>query len=346
MIGKDDPSTVEYLKYDDRVARSNGDSQMPKIDEECSSISSQTDFITNEEMLIRVNGSEKIRRKISNLDNGYYSDTSMSPKKGVTIASTSDTKHSHSNPSGDYIQSSESPYVDDSIALQQHNMSPLSDPNESYSSLSQLQTSEDPQTTPISNNDNLGEYVADSMEMERYNSSVDVAPADLGYVDHNTAVNQHTTKQVVPYSPDADMDMKIDKDSNSFPYVAVNEDPITSMPSINKLGSSYNAHSDTKEKDHNSDLLSYLQNVTVADSQDIDGIYVDHSFPVQQSNTAEQTINTAEQTVNTAKQTINTAEQAIDTTEQTLLHETNSASSISHEYTQENDDGGYISELI
>ena len=330
MIGKDDPSTVEYLKYDDRVARSNGDSQMPKIDEECSSISSQTDFITNEEMLIRVNGSEKIRHKISNLDNGYYSDTSMSPKKGVTIASASDTKHSHSSPSGDYIQSSESPYVDDSIALQQHSMSPLSDPNESYSSLSQLQTSEDPQTTPISNNGNLGEYVADSMVIEHCNSSVDVAPADLGYVDHNTAVNQHTTKQVVPYSSDADMDMKIDKssaDSNSFPYVALNEDPITSMPSINELGSSYNAHSDTKEKDHNSDLSSYLQNVTVAGSQDMDGVYVDHSFPIQQSNT-EQTV----KTVNTAKQT--------------LLHETNSDSSINDEYTQENNDGGYISELI
>ena len=268
MIGKDEPSAVEYLKYD----RVTSDSQMSKIDEECSSIYSQTDFITNEEILIRVNGgdaSEKQHHKTSKLD------TSMSPKKGLPIASTtSDTEDLHSSPSGDHIQSSESLYFDDSIALQQHSMSPLSDPNESYSgSLPQLQSSEDPQIVSISNNDNLGGYVADSMAIDQYN----VAPVDLGYLD--TAVNQHTTKQAVPYSSDADMDMKIHKSSDSFPYI---EDPIASMPCINdQLVSSCNAHGDTKEKDHNdSDLSSYLQKVTVASSQAMDGVYVDHSFPV------------------------------------------------------------------
>ena len=190
MIGKDEPSTVEYLKYD-RVTRSDSDSQMPKFDEECSSITSQTDFITNEEMLVHVNGSdasEKQHRKTLKLDNGYHSDTSMSPKKDLPIASTNDTDHLHSSPSGDYIQSSTSPYVDETIALQQHSMSPLSDPNKSYSSLSQIRSSEHPQAASVSNSDNLpllvdkGEYIAESMAMEECNSSVDVAPEELGYI--------------------------------------------------------------------------------------------------------------------------------------------------------------------
>ena len=179
MIGKDEPSTVEYLKYD-RVVRSNySDSQMPKIDEECSSISSHTDFITNEEMLIRVNGgeaSEKQQRKALKLDKGYYSDNSISPNRGLLIASTSNTEQLHTSPSGDYVQSSVMPYVDDSIALQQPSMLPLCDPNESHSSLSQSHSSEDPQITSISNSDSLsnqGHYVADSIAIEQCNFPVD-----------------------------------------------------------------------------------------------------------------------------------------------------------------------------
>ena len=214
---------------------------MPKIDEECSSISSHTDFITNEEMLIRVNGgdtSEKQQHKALKFDKGYYSDNSMSPNRGLPIASTSNTEQLHTSPSGDYVQSSVMPYVDDSIALQQPSMLPLCDPNKSHSSLSQLQSSKDPQITSISNNDSLsnqGHYVDHNMAIEQCNSSVDATPVDQGYFDYNTAVNQDTTKQAVPYSTDADIDMKIHKssdDSDSFPYVALNEDPINSTPSL------------------------------------------------------------------------------------------------------------------
>ena len=325
MIGKDEPSTVEYLKYD-RVTRSNSDSQMPKIDEECSSINSQTDFITNEEMLTCVNGGDANEKQHRKTDNGYSSDTSMSHKKlGLPIASTNNTEQLDSSPSGDYIQSSISPYVDETIALQQHSMSPLSDPNKSYSSLSQLQSSEHPQPALVSNSDNLvdnGEYVAESMAIKRCDSSVDVVFVDFGYLDYNAAVDQNVTKQAVPYSSDADTDTKIHKpsaDSDSFPYVALNDNPTGSMPCINdQLGSSCIAHDDTKG---NADL-SYLQKVGVAGSEAMDGIYFDHSSPVQQSDT----------------------EQIVNTTEQTLLHETDSTSSISFEYIQETNDGGYISE--
>ena len=64
---KDEPSTVVYLKYN-RVARSNcSDSQMPKIDEECTLVSSHTDFKTNEEMLIHVNGGDASKKHHVNL---------------------------------------------------------------------------------------------------------------------------------------------------------------------------------------------------------------------------------------------------------------------------------------
>ena len=140
------------------------------------------------------------------------------------------------------------------------------------------------------------------------------APVDQGYFDYNTAVNQDTTKQAVPYSTDADIDMKIHKSSNnsdSFPYVALSEDSTTSLS--NQLESSYNAHDNTKGEDYTEvRQLQYAMNSVNVDHHD--------SSPIQQSN-AELTIN------------------------ETLLHETNSNSSISYEYNiQENNDGGCISE--
>ena len=245
---------------------------MPRIDEECSSISSHTDFITNEEMLIRINDGdarEKQQHKTLKLD----SDTGMS--HGLPIASTSNTKQLHSGPSGDYIQSSVSPYVDDTIALQQHSMSP----NDSLS--------------------NQGEYVADSMAIEQCNSSVNVVPVDLGYLDYHAAVNQQITEQAASYSTDADVNIKTLKSSDNpdpFPYVVLNEDSAT--PLSNQLGSSYNAHGDIKGEDYT---------VTEVKQYAMNGVYVDHcdSSPVQQ-----------ELTVN-----------------QTLLHENSS------EYIQENDNG-------
>lgn len=327
MIGKDEASTVEYLKYD-RRNRSNGHSQMP--DEECSSITSQDDSVTNEEMLIHVYGdntSKKQHHKLSKLDNGYYSDGSMSPKK---LLPNADTKCLHSNSSGDYIQSDVTPYFEETIALQQHTLSPLSDPNKGYSSFSLSKSSQDPQKVATNNSDSLpiladdGEYFADSMAVDHFNTSTDVTPINLGYHDYNTAVNQNNIEETIPCSCDPESVMVVHDplaDTNSFPYVALNED---FMPSINdQLGANYISHDDTKERKSISDNPPYLREVTdTSSSQELHNVYMDHGFPMQHNNTDSETA----------------------TIEQTLLQKTNSETPINFGYIKECGKGVYISQ--
>ena len=324
VIGKDDPSTVEYLKYD-RIARSNADAQMPKIDEECNSIASLSDFLTNEEMLTRVYGNSASRKqhfKAIKLDNGYYSDTSMSPKKDVPGTLNDDANHLHSDLSGDYVESS--PYVDDTVALHQQN--PLSCIDPPYTSLSQM---EDPLMVPSDSGDNPptqaneGEYGADGMMIEQCGSPIDVISVDLGYLDYNAAFNQNNAKQTVPYLPVAGASMisnKPSSDCNSFPYVKLNEDSLSSIPSdqfISRFSSK--THGETREIN---DSSSYLHTATVAGTQATEDANVNPSFTAQQSGT----------------------EQMINVANQTLLHKTTTNSSIEFEYMEENNDDSYISE--
>ena len=316
MIGKDDPSTVEYLKYD-RIARSKDG--MPKIDEECNSIDLMSDFVTNEEMLTCVYGSSTSKKqhfKAMKLDNGYYSDTSMSPKD-LPVTLNGDTNHLHSDPSGDYVQSS--PYVEDTIALHQQNLSSFIDPP--YTSLSQMQ---DPPMVPSTSNDNPptlaneGEYVADGMMIEQCGSSIDVTSVDLGYLDYNAAINQNNAKETASYSAVAGANMIFHKPSsecNSFPYVRLSEDLMSSMHS-DQFGSSCIEHGETGEMN---DFPS-LHTATVTDIQVAEDA---NSFITPQKSGTEQMINV---------------------TDQALSHKTTTNSSIDLECMEENNDGSYISE--
>ena len=326
MIGKDEPSTIEYV----RITRSRSRSQMPKLDEECSSITSCVDSMTNEEMLIHVYG-ENVSNKHHNpskYDNSYYSDSSMSPKKLLPDTSVSDTKRLHSNSSGDYIQTDATPYFEESVALQQHIMSPLSDRNIGYSLLSQ--GSQDLQINSVNNSDsvpivtNEGEYYAESMAVDESNTSIDTAPMkDMGYLDYNTAISQSSTEQTVPFSHDPGSVHKPLSDTDSFPYVALNEDSITPT-------SDQPEASDAKK--NISDFSPYLQKVTDSDcsssssssSQELDSDYTDHySLAMQDDSTA-------------VKMTI---------AKHIPPHKTNSSSSINFGYIKESSDvDGYISE--
>ena len=283
MIDKDEASTLEYF----RIARSISHSQMPKLDEEHSSIASCVDSMTNEEMLIHVYG-ENFSNKHHNpskYDNGYYSDTSMSPKKFLPNISVSDIKRLHSNSSGDYIQTDGTPYFEESVAL--HIMSPLSDRNIGYSLLphdSQVLQINNSGSVPIVINE--GEYFAESMAMDESNTSTDTPPIkDMGYLDYNAAINQNSTEQTVPFSHDPGSVHKPLSDTDSFPYVALNEDSITPT-------SDQPEASDAKK--NISDFSPYLQKVTDSDcssssssSQELDSDYIDHySLAMQDDSTA------------------------------------------------------------
>ena len=317
MIGKDEASTVEHF----RITRSISRSQMPKLDEECSSIASCVDSMTNEEMLIHVYG-ENVSNKHHNpskYDNGYYSDTSMSPKKLLPNTSVSGTKRLHSNSSGDYIQTDATPYCEESVALQQHIMSPLSDTNIGYSLFSQ--GNQDLQINSVNNSasvpvlTNQGEYFDECMAVNDSNTSIDRPPIKvMGYLDYNTAISQSSTEQTVPFSHDPGSVHKPSTDTDSFPCVALNEDLITPL-------------NDAKE--NISDFSPYLQKVTdcrnsSSSSQELDSAYIDHySLTMQHDSTA-------------TKMTI---------ADHIPFHKTNSASSINIGYIKESSDvDGYISE--
>ena len=356
MIGKDEPSTVEYLKYE-KIANSDSNSQMSKIDEECSSIISQTGFISiaNEEMLFQVYGGNASKDKLqmtSKLDNGYYSKTSMSPKKISLSASSSDAKHLHSSLSGDVIQSSIVPYNEDAIALQEHSTLSPSDENSGNSTnknqlpetvaplavdgvlfkskgdnlnktcvlISQLQSIEDPEITnntglPILTN--KGKYIA---TVDQYNNSADTAPIDLKYIDYDAVVDQEDEKQAALLSHDAESIMihKPLNDSLSFSYVP-NRDKITSVSPVNdQFGVNYIQHDDAKEKSPVFGFSSHLHKVTANSdgcsfqATDLEGAYIDHSNVVQHNNITE-----------------------------TTSMQSNSST---FRYMEKNDDGGYISE--
>ena len=325
MIGKDEASTIEYF----RITRSISCSQIHKLDEEYSSITSCVDSMTNEEMLIHVYG-ENVSNKHHNpskYDNGYYSDTSMSPKILLPSTSVSGTKRLHSNSSGDYIQTDVTPYCGESVALQQHIMSPLSDTNKGYSLLSQ--GNQDLQINSVNNSasvpvlTNQGEYFDESMAVDDSNTSIDRPPIkDMGYLDYNTAINQSITEQTVPFSRDAGSVHKPLPDTDSFPYVALNEDliiPVNDQPRA----------SDAKE--NIPDFSPYLQKVTdcsnsSSSSQELDSAYIDHyGFAMQHDSTR-----------TSMKMTI---------AKHNSLHKTNSVSSINIGYIKESSDvDGYISE--
>lgn len=307
MISKQ-ASTVENLKKY-KIVKSDNNSQIHGIDEECSSITSQTDFITNEEMLIHVYGdktSKKQTYRTSKPDNGYYSDTSMSSKKTSSGASNGDTENADLSPGGDYIQSTFAPYFDDVIALQQHTAYPLNDPNNS-SSFSQLKNDKIASSIGVLRLPSEGEYVADSMAVEWHNTSADVAapvnlgyldynateevvpcsndtnavPVDLGYLDYSSAFNNNSTEPGAPSSHDAELNMMIPKplvDSDSFPYVQLDEDSVASTNS--QFGVNCTVHDDTKGK------KDYLLPLHTTNNNEI-GVYIDHTCSVQQcTNTA------------------------------------------------------------
>ena len=325
MIGKDQPSTVEYLKYD-RVARSTDNFQLLEVDEESQSIASQSDLVTNEEILIHLNGrNSKKQHLITSIpNNDYNTDTNMTPKIGLLSTSTDDV------PNGDYIQSRFSPYVEDTIALQKQGLPPQIDPHKNNTSLSEVKNSEHPQIASTSNNDTQPipatkrEYFSDSsiaMGKCISRSFIDATPVDLR---HLHAINHDNAKQTGPYSPDAEANMinqKPSSDVNSFSCVTLNEDAVTPISS-NQLASDYIAHGNTThQKDHFSDL-SYLQEVSTSNTQILNSVYIDHSFAVQHASTGN--------IINTAKQT--------------LLHKPYLNSAPDFQYVKETSDGGYVSE--
>lgn len=240
--------------------------------------------MTTEEMLDHVYGdniSKKQHQKHSKFDNGYYSDTSVSPKHCLPSPLT-DSEHSHSNPSDGYIQSDVTPYYEETVALQQHTTPPLSDPSEKYSSVSQLQSRQDLHNIDSAYNDdslpilsNEGEYFADSIAIDQCDASVNVTtPADMEYLDYNTAVSQYSVEKTIPCSHDAETVTKIHKplvNSDSFSYAALKEDSMPSKPSMDdQLGANYIAHNDnaateqatieqTQLHDTNSESSSYIK---------------------------------------------------------------------------------------
>ena len=256
--------------------------------------------MTTEEMLDHVYGdniSKKQHQKHSKLDNGYYSDTSVSPKHCLPSPLT-DTEHSHSNSSDGYIQSDVTPYYEETVALQQHTTPPLSDPNEKYSSMSQLQGSQDLHIDSAYNDDSLpilsneGEYFADSIAIDQCDASVNVTtPVDMEYLDYNTAVSQYSIEKTVPCSHDAETVTKIHKplvNSDSFPYAALKEDSMPSTPSMDdQLGVNYIAHNDNKGKNRIFNFSPYITaSSSSSSSQAVDGVYIDHNFPKQHNNAA------------------------------------------------------------
>ena len=253
----------------------------------------------------------------------------MIPRKGLLSTSSDDTGNV---PSGGYIQSSFSPYFEDTVALQQQNLPSCIDPYKSYTSLSDMKNNKDPQIAPTSNNDDPPtqaierEDISDSIAMRQSTSisCIDATSVDLRSLDITTAINQNNGRQTAPYSPDAEANMIMQKplsDFNSFPYVTLNEDPVTPISS-NQLASDYIARGNTiHEKDHFSDL-SYLQEISTSDIQTLDGVYIDQSFAVQHAST----------------------EDIIDTAKQTLLHKPYLNSAPDCQYVKDTSDGGYVSE--
>lgn len=308
MIGKDEASTIEYIKK----ARSICHSEMPKVDEECSSVASCVNSMTNEEMLIRVYGNNVNNKphNPSKLDNGYYSDTSVSSPKRLlpANASVNNTMRLPLYSSGEYIQSEATPYFEETVAMKQGN--------------------QDLQINSVNNSDsvpmlaNEGEYSAESIAVDENTTTIDALSKDMGYVDYNTAISQSSTEQTVQLSHDpgsVKMIHKLLADTKSFPYVVLHEDSIA--PINDQLG-----ENDAEESI--SDYSPYLQNVNdcsraSSSSQEMDSVYTDHyNFAIQH----------------------NRADMKMTIAKQTPLHKTNSVSSIDFGYIKASSNDGYVPE--
>lgn len=353
MIGKDEASTVEYLKYE-KMAQSNSQSEM--LNEECGSINSQTDFITNEEMLTHLYGKTQHIKP----NDGYYSDSSMILKKGlpnghIPAQSSGEYIQSSSDPYFDdaigtenqrmsniksqsgreYIHSSNDPYFDDTIAMEQFRTSPPSIKtkattdidDESTSTTVELLTKEhfdDPNNGYSSSFQQslqtasiTAEYIPDRVVADQYNNtSVDVS---LDCFNCNTAVDQNGTKEAVLLSYETKSVPLVD--SVAYPYAKLNEDMTTaSMPDL--FAGDYIGHNDGKVK-------HISEQKTNTSSQAVHSVYTGHNLASTHHNSIVET--------------------ASYSTERTPLHKTlksRSESVTKFGYISMNDknDGGYISE--